>query len=173
MKKLFAALLVFATLAVFSACRYSGMQDPVSFYYPRREIAYGNADGVIGTETREAAGHKDDLRYLLAVYLQGPLDETLYSPFPAGCRLLSVSTAGDTIAITLDSRFASLHDLDLSIACASLAKTCLTLSGAQSVHIESTPAENDSANAVNIILSRNSVLLEEAVVTVPVGDPTE
>lgn len=166
MKKLLAALLLCAMLMTLTACGYDRMQQTVSFYYPRREIVYGDDSGVIGAETRDAADRTDDLRYLLAMYMQGPLDETFYSPFPSGCKLQSVSTAGDDLAITLSSRFSSLEGLDLSIACASLARTALELSGAESVHIKAA-AQDESGSAVNIILTRTSLLLEETAASEP------
>lgn len=159
MKRLTASLLVFMLLLSGCALFGNDIKEPATFYYPRNAVVYGTGDGVITTEIREASGHRGDMPYLLALYLQGPLDEGLRSPFPAGCTLVDVRASGKKLIVTLDASFAQLEDLDLSIAGVCFAKTCIGLAEVDTVQIIShTP---DDEKKVNLILTAEDILLED------------
>ena len=100
---------------------------------------YGDfyAEGIIGSETREAAGHREDLNYLLSIYFRGPLNSEFSSPFPMGCRILETAQEDGNMTILLNPILAETTDLEVTIACACLAKTCMELTGADTVQIES------------------------------------
>ena len=139
-------------------CHYSDSGDilePVKFYYPRNssDFVYGSADGVIAPEIREGSGHTGDLKYLLSMYLRGPQDSELRSPFPADCKLLDVSVRGNALTVRLSSAFTALENLELTTACAALAKTCQSISDAQYISIYSASDEK----TVSIALSAESV----------------
>ncbi len=159
MKKMLRFLLLVCLLLSLGACSFDDpIENPVEFYYPRRADAYlyGSSDGVITGETRDVGG-AGDLKYLLTLYLQGPLDEFLVSPFPSGSTLLDVRTDAREITLILDAHFATLSGLDQTIACVCLARTCFGYTDAQSVRIiaggktsidttisiDSLPAEDD------------------------------
>ena len=140
-------ILIFAVLLVscLFGCHYNDGGDilePVEFYYPRttEAIVYGSDNGVIAAEIREASGHTKDLNYLLSMYTRGPLDSGFRSPFPDGCRPLDVYIEEDCLYIRLSSSFTTLENLELTTACAALAKTGLRIAGTQyiSIHSEST-----------------------------------
>ena len=158
MKRFFALLLIPVLLAGLCACQITDNDviEPVEFFYQRTEYGYGGTDGVIAAETREASGHAGDLTYLLALYLRGPLDPTLKAPFPSGCKLLGFYMEGKTISLTLDSTFASLQNMDLTLACACLAKTCFSLTDATQVQI--TALTPDDVPSLDVTISAESLL---------------
>ena len=101
----------------------TGLKDPVTFYYPRSITTYGQEDSIISYEFREASGHANDLEYLISLYLHGPMDDSMVSPFPQGTRLISLKQNDGILYLTLSDSFANQSSLDLSIACACLSKT--------------------------------------------------
>lgn len=113
------------------------IKEPVRFYYLRSEYQYDNQDGVIVSEEREASGHRDDLSYLLALYLMGPSQEELVSPIPRGTQIFSAKQDGSDVTLTLSDTSKTLSDIDLSLACACLSLTCLDLTNADRVIINS------------------------------------
>ena len=110
-------------------------QDQVQFYYRRGEYTYGTDETVVSPEQRDITGHAEDLDYLLALYLMGPMDEELVSPFPASVRLLSVYQAADQLTVELTDAGKALTDAQFTLACGCLTKTCIELTDAVSVTI--------------------------------------
>lgn len=115
------------------------LSGTVTFYYARKDFAYGTPDGAIGSELREVRGHEHDLNYLLALYLEGPLDENLRSPLPgkSRVRILDLETVGDALHITLSDLSNAMTDSEFTMASACLTKTCLEILNVQAVLIES------------------------------------
>ena len=110
-------------------------QQDIRFYYPRNEIQYGVADGVISGETREISPEENNLEYLLKLYLEGPVSLDLYAPFPAGTSLISFISDKSSLVLTLSDSFSELQNLEYTIACASIAATCFDLTDVQTVTI--------------------------------------
>ena len=129
--------LILAVCLLISGCSLSGerMREPVTFYYPRRVYQYGVEDGVIAAEQREASGHRKDLSYLLALYLIGPTDESLYAPLPRGVRFLKADQQDDTVTLELTDTTQSMTEAEFTLACACLTMTCLSITDAESVTI--------------------------------------
>lgn len=174
MKKIATLVLSLCLLFSLASCAYnsSGMIEPAEFFYQRKisDIKEHPTDGVIASELREASGHRNDWNYLLSLYLRGPLDRSLVSPFPASCKLIGISREEKTLHIILDENFAELKDIDLTIACACLAKTCISLANVEAVHIEAASA--DGTNLINLIIDRGSLLLEENGIIPQETEPT-
>lgn len=161
-KRITCLLLALLLLGSLFGCQYNesgDIQAPAEFFYPRKSdsFVYGAENGVLGSEIREAADRTGDLNYLLSIYLRGPNSEDLRSPFPAGCTLESVRADGDTLFVVLSAEFAGLENLELTLACASLAKTCFSLSGLQKVRIEAKSEERGIA----ITLEEANLLLAD------------
>ena len=142
MKRLIVLLL--AVLMLLCGCSFSReqMKAPVTFYYLRNYGVSENKDpyffeGAIGSEIREAAGHQEDLPYLLALYLQGPNDSQLKRPFPLGSRILSITQEDEELLIVMNSVSSRFREMDVTISCACIAKTCLGLVDVNSVTVES------------------------------------
>lgn len=157
MKKLLCIFLISALLLLLPGCGTSDTDGTVEFYYQRTSYVYGAENGVIASESREISNRSNTLTYLLSLYLRGPLDSTLTAPFPTSTKLLSVTQDGSTLCVTLDSTFATLKNMDLTIACSCIAKTCFSLADVTQVQIRSIAP--DSANSVNMILTNDSMLL--------------
>ena len=162
MKRTICLMLVFLFLASLSACYYSESGDilePVEFFYPRKPdyFVYGADDGVLAAEVREGSGHIGDLYYLLSMYLRGPQDETLRSPFPEGCKLKDVRFEEDMLRIVLSAEFTTLENVDLTIACASLTKTCMNLVDVRLVSIKA----SGNKKSVSITMDAEALLLSD------------
>lgn len=137
MKRLISMLLALAVLLLPAGCGWDAGDNTVPFYYLRRdsEFVYGAEDGVIAPENREVSDRSAGLSYLLRLYLEGPLDSTLRSPFPAGTKLLRAESVEGTVTLELSKEFTALEDMDLTLAYACLATTVFQLTGAEQVHI--------------------------------------
>lgn len=130
-------------------------QDTVQFFYLQRSFAFEGDASVLAAEEREISGRREDLRFLLGLYLAGPSDEAYVSPFPRNTRLIQVSHQDSTLILELSKEFDTLRDMDLTLAAACLASTCFHLSQADTVQIL---AEGPSHNT-DITLTRESLTL--------------
>ena len=164
MKRILCIILVL--LLILSSCAVSrnGQKDTVTFYYVRTYSGSGTYDayfdeGVIGSESREASGHWQDLSYLLAMYLQGPLDPELESPFPIGCKVTQIQHENGQLTLALSRMITVKNDMDLTIACACLAMTCLELEDVDTVQIESHGL--DGKILFTRTFTRDNLLLED------------
>lgn len=162
MKRILCMTLVLLLVGCICGCHYSDSGDilePVEFFYPRNStgFVYGSAEGVIASELREASGHVNDLNYLLAMYLRGPQDAALRSPFPAGCRLEKVHAEDSTLYIRLSAEFAAVENMELTLACASLAKTCFSLTAYDHVCIDAAAA----GKSIHMTLDADSLLYSD------------
>jgi len=174
MRKFFCIILILSVCL--SACALGGnaQKEPVTFYYLRTYSGSDTYDdffteGIIGSESREASGHRHDLNYLLAMYLQGPLDPQLISPFPVGCKVTEIRQEDNQLTLRLSRMITVKNDMELTIACACLARTCLDLTDADAVHIESRGL--DDKVLFTRSFTRNNMLLDETY-TQP-AEPTE
>ena len=139
------------------ACSQTPKDSQVPFYYPRAEYKHGIPNGVITSEIHEISGHNDDLRYLLALYLQGPSDPELRTPFPSGTVLVDMMQYEREVTITLSSTAALLEGIDLTIACACLAETCFTICDVSQVRIQSLTSA--SGRFIDTTFTRDNLLL--------------
>ena len=96
------------------------------FYYCRTDYAYGDIHSVIVPENREISPNASDLKSTLALYLVGPLDENLTSPF-IGTRLVSVIEQDGHLLIELDDAEESMTDTTFAVASACMTMTCFAL----------------------------------------------
>ena len=128
--------LILAALIFLSGCNLSAerMKEPVTFYYVRSGFATDMSQ-VIGTEQREASGHRGDLSYLLALYLIGPSQEGLATPLPKGTRIITVEDRAGGIQLKLSDTEEAMTDAEFSLACACLSLTSMDLTGAERVTI--------------------------------------
>ena len=136
MNRILACFLAAALVLSFSGCKTQDSGD-VTFYYSRspEQYQYYAGDGVIRTEMRTLSGHRQDLQYLVGLYLAGPLDESLISPFPKSIHLLSVEQTGSAVHIELTDQSRIMSDSEFSLACACLTMTCTQFTGCDSVTV--------------------------------------
>lgn len=165
MKRLM-CLILSLLLFAFSGCQRQ--DDPsVCFYYLRSEYVYGVEDGVIASETRDIA--MQDIGYLLELYLKGPQNETLVSPFPRNTRLISTHMQEGVLSLELSEEFTTLEDMDLTLAAGCIASTCFSLTDAQSVRITAVSSRDE----ISIVLSRDSLtLVDDSMVSTEAAHPT-
>ena len=163
MKRWISLLLLVSLLFGLSACSLqdSNNRDESCFYYRRAEFAYGSDEGVVVPELRDITGHVTDLYYLMTLYLMGPMDEDLISPFPASTKLVSVHLAEDVLTIELTSVDKSLSDTEFSLACACLTKTCVELCDAPQVTIIS--GERSVTMNAEILLFYDDTIPEDSI----------
>lgn len=152
MKRSIAMILILCLLAALGGCAgdQEEILDPVDFYYPRTGVSFGTDDGVIGSEAREASGHRENPAYLISVYLHGPQSEGLRQIFPVETRLLSLKIIDDEARLLLTDSFAQLTGVDLTLACACLTATAMELTGAQSVRIEAASKTLDGKDSITM-----------------------
>ena len=148
-----AALALILAFSLLSGCG-ERVKEPVTFYYLRSGYQE-NMDTMIVSETREASGHRDNLRYLLAFYLMGPADKELSSPLPRGTVLYALEQETDSVTITLSDTSASLSDSEFSLACACLSMTCMDLVPVEEVTITS--------GSRSLTLRRDKLILTDTV----------
>lgn len=133
MKRILSLLL---TVLIFLSLTGCGIHDYAGFYYRRADYISEAQEPVIAKESREVTGHANDLTYLLSLYLMGPLDKKLQSPFPANTRLVSARMEDSTLTLQLSRQADDLTDSDYSLACACLTMTCMEITSATDVIIQ-------------------------------------
>lgn len=150
-------LFLAACIGMLAGCTSHSL-EPVFFYYCRNADAYQyfQEDGVIAAEGRDLSGHTNDLRYLTALYLAGPLEEGLVCPFPRSTRLLDVSVSNSSIQIELSDFGNSMTDSEFSLAAACLSKTYMEHFHIDDVTIKS-GARTITMNEKNIILFDSAI----------------
>lgn len=142
MKRLICLLLTAVTLLSGCALGQERLKEPVTFYYLRQHGTQEENDlfffeGAIGAEVREVSGHRDDLNYLLALYMQGPKDSNLQFPFPVGSKIVETRMEGSRLTIVMNAISSRFNEMDVTISCACIAKTCMGLADVTAVTVES------------------------------------
>lgn len=129
---IFAAILL--VLLNLYGCAVS-QERTAQFCYPRNPDSYqfGTMEDVITWETRSFPAPASDAEYLLQLYLEGPVTETLTNPFPQGTKLLTCHLRDKSLTISLSSEFSALEGTRLTIASACLTETCFRITDAESL----------------------------------------
>ena len=158
MKRVGCLLLMFWLL--FSGCSITGdrIKEPVTFYYVHENYRK-NMDEVIMSEVREAAGHRDDLEYLLALYSIGPSADDLKSLLPRGTIISVTEYMDDQIVLSLSDTVLTLTDADFTLASACIAMTCMDLSDVQQITVV--------CGERNITIRQDNLLLYSSMVQNP------
>ena len=138
-----------------SGCSSLGerIKEPVTFYYPRNEYSYYSSDGVITSEEREASGHRNDLNYLLALYLMGPTTKGLSFSFPPTTKIFGLSATESEIIMQITNYDSTMSDVNFSLACACISMTCFDLTDCELVTVK-------SGNR-SVTISRNTTTLTD------------
>lgn len=145
MKKLKYLSIILIVLFCFSACsRVSPHTETVQFYYLRESIDYSQSM-VLVSEQRTAEGATEEL---LTLYLQGPLSRKMKSPFPTGTSLDHCQSDGALLSVVLSDHLAELSGIELTIACSAIAKTCFSITNAQTITISTVSAALNGQSAL-------------------------
>ena len=161
MRKVLCFILAAALAATIAGCvrEDASQEDSIRFYYLQQALDYGSAESVIAAQETAAPTTESALLPLLEMYLKGPEEETLASPFPAGTRVLEIRQENDELFVLLSRDLAQLTGLALTKACACLALTCFELTDARSITVQAAGAMLD--NAHTICLTRDSLVLQD------------
>lgn len=131
---------LFAMMAlILSGCgpKKVGSSNTVSFYYLEKEFNFERHESILSPEIRVVSEHRDNLNYLLALYLVGPAEESHLSPLPSGTRIYCRDSSVDAITLELSEASHTLSETDFTLACACLALTCFDITGVQEVTVVS------------------------------------
>ena len=155
MKKITALLLILSTLFLLG-CQ-SAEPNGVTFYYSRQpdQFQYFQEDGVISSEIRDLAGHRNDLRYMVGLYLAGPMEEGLSLPFPKTVRMINVTESNNKITVELSGHTNILNDSEFTLGCTCLALTCMDFTSCSEVTVTS--------GARTLTLDKDSILLFDSL----------
>ena len=136
LKKQVSLLLALALLMAVCGCTQPQMSSPGSFYYKCAQPQFDAENSVIQAEQRELAEVHDDMKQMLELYLLGPQDPSLVSPFPRNTHVVDASIGNQTLYLTLSEEFAQLSGVDLTIACGCITRTAAALFPIDQVHFQ-------------------------------------
>lgn len=120
-----------------SGCSMVGewIKEPVTFYYVHANYQK-DMEQVIVSEVREAAGHREDLSYLLALYSMGPSKDSYMSLLPRYTQIIPAERTSDAIVLKLSENALPMTDADFTLASTCLALTCMEISNVQQITVE-------------------------------------
>ena len=174
MKRILSIALVVFCLASLTGCGRPPhpADDQIVFYYPRVNINYGREDSVISSELRDVQSRADDVSYVIRLYLNGPVSDELYSPFYSDTTLFGAERVEDTLYITLGGKqINQKSQLQFTVACACLAKTCFSLTDVSEIHINTLIRDNSGMEAL-VFTKDNLILWDDVYLTEDQTVPT-
>jgi len=125
-------------------------EDMATFYYRPVDYLTDHNGPVLSAETRNITGYTENPHFLVSLYLTGPLDKDLQSPFPKGTRLQSLINKDRQLTVQLYDLPQNLSDAEFSLACACLTMTCM---------------EFFDVDSVTIICGNRSVSMDQSILT--------
>ena len=105
--------------------------DPATFYYLPREAELLRTEEAVVSETRMV--RVLSLWDLLALYLKGPEQEDLISPFPPGTSVVDIRYPDGVLTMQMSGEFFTLTGVELSLASCCLADTVFAYTGREAV----------------------------------------
>ena len=162
MKRLFIVLLL-CTL-ILTGCNLPDQIDkPANFYYLHSEFSFGASTSLCSPEVVESLGMQ--FEELLNLYFQGPVSETLRSPFHPHVKVVHLEVTDTQIILILSEEYAALKDLDLILANTCLYETCRQLVGDIPVrlHIDGTFIDGQD----HIIIDGKNMITYDHHATIP------
>ncbi len=148
-------------LSILSGCAYLGLdrqETGVPFYYRGSSEDYFSGLGAMDFERRTLREDQKNIEGLMALYLGGPMNPELSSPFPKGMRLIRSEIMPREITLVFDDSLAALTGIGLRLACACIARTLWEYGGYETVTIR---AENLSLDGEEEIVVRPAELVLE------------
>lgn len=165
MKRFFSFLFLLVFLLGCCGCNTTNQEDDqktVVFYYCTDIISYETDNGVIATEVRSTAYDSEDLKDLLDLYFEGPVNVNLVSPFPSGLIIEDITVSDNRVQVSLNSIFSELNGLDATLASICLVKTVQELTETDCVILS---YENSvTGKRHNITFDHDSYLLSDNTV---------
>lgn len=161
MRKILSAILVVLLCFATVGCNATGSEysTPVTFFYCTDEADYSVGSSVIQRESRTVDIVPNDIQSILQLYLEGPVERGMYSPFPKDLTVTELQIDGETTYITFSTNLSYLTGADLTLACACIANTCFSLTHTQNVDISAEHALLD--NMPSVFISYGSTLTSD------------
>lgn len=163
MKRCVLLITFFAVLI--SVCGCAKIQETdtsvATFYYLSSKLSYGTQEGVLSPELRDIQAYEDDILGLLNFYLAGPESDSLISPFPTYSSAERYTQSGNTLKIYMNYRFCTLSGLSLTIACACLARTVLSLYNCDAVSLYAPLAFKDGSTFITF--TKDNLIFSDTV----------
>jgi len=147
-------------IAILCGCGSNAAKEQVDFYYCTTKPDYSSTAGIIRSESHNLHVDPSNYRALLSQYLKGPTSSELKSPFPTGCEIMDITLDQSTARITMNSSFAALSGVELTLACACISLTARSITGYATVEIRAADTLLD--NRESIIIDTNNILLTDA-----------
>jgi len=128
-------------LLLLTACeREEPERTAYELYFQEADLTFSAGDGAFRTESvylfdEETGTSRRLAEALVNELLEGPADETLKSPIPAGTTLLSLELAGDRANVDLSSSYGTLSGVALTLADSAIAMTLSQVPEISSVRI--------------------------------------
>lgn len=169
MKRILCLFLSLSLIFIMSGCSNDGKEKTRTFYYPRSDLGYNALENKFSSSAIQGE-LRNDIPYqsgaqILEEYLNGPLDPTLYNPFPADLTIADMTMQGEVLYVTVSDHLASLRDIPLMIACACLSRTAMSVTGSATVCIR---CKSSLLNGENfIIMNADSLIFDNPVITEP------
>ena len=135
MKKWISFALVLSLALSVWGCGSDTFKDPGNFYYRRIDSQFEGTDGIIAPEIREMKDLRGNIGKILQAYMEGPESSDLESPIPRDTTILEWKMIYSSLHINFSNQFAQLSGIDLTVACACIAKTCMELTDATTIRI--------------------------------------
>ena len=150
MKRIVCLLLMLALLCGCARLGLGRQDKGVSFYYRSTDADYFSPLGAMGIEHRTLRDDQTDINAMMKLYLGGPVDPELTSPFPKGMQLLRSEMTAREITLVFDDTLAALSGVGLRLACACIARTVAEYGGYDTVTIRAEHLSLDGEEAVTV-----------------------
>ena len=132
MKKKLTIVLLVSILLLTGCQKPKCNTETTDFYYVRDEYIYTGEKSLLSVEKRNVSG---DISEILNIYLRGPENRKLISPFPDDVYIKSLEIENRCLKVDLGQNFASLSGIDVIVACSALINTCLGLCDFDTIYI--------------------------------------
>lgn len=162
MKKWLSFLLIFSLLLPTWGCGSDAIKNPGNFYYRRIESQFEGTDGIIAPEIRDVGNLRGDIGAILQAYMSGPESDELESPFPRDTEILEWKMISSSLHINFSDSFSQLSGIDLTVACACIAKTCMELTDADTIRIRADGALLNGSTYI-IMTEDNLNLVDDSI----------
>jgi len=169
MKRILCLFLSLSIIFIMFGCQNNDKGIAKTFYYPRNDFGYNKQEdkfygSAIQAELRRDIPYQSIIQ-LLGEYLKGPLDPSLYNPFPTDLTLTDMTIQGEVLYVTVSDHLANLRDIPLMLACACLSKTAMSVTGTTTVCIRCAFSLLNGENY--IIMTADSLIFDDPVITEP------
>ena len=169
MKRILCLFLSLSIIFIMFGCQNNDKEIAKAFYYPRNDFGYNKQEdkfyaSAIQAELRQDIPYQSSVQ-ILGEYLKGPLDPSLYNPFPTDLTLADMTIQGEILYVTVSDHLANLRDTPLMLACACLSKTAMSVTGTTTVCINCETALLNGEKF--IIMNVDSLIFDDPVITEP------